>query len=396
MLVQINTEVGGHSTDVKTRFHNFLCCLHAVATAPANSSPVVNPVNTSGVRSTSNNCITVISNSEGGGWLTGANNNTNANSTYNSANTGSQIIDLYAPSGKTSYPFLRLAFGNFQYAFANAQFGSFSSCEFIAGHSDTSINPAANTLVQDTTFFSGGSTSTGRNQRTMTNAAWTDVNVPLHIGRSGELWTVASTANYLIILGNKEVFYYGLRSVSPWETGVNANPPWVSFSWSSPGTFNYYQAWATTFTANGSSSLNTNRYGIAAQSNSTLFLTCTNDNSSVNPTQNVKNNLLFAATAPLASFSNERTVRWDAPTIDPVSGLASPAATPLVLYLSSSSLGNETVTGVMPGILRGPVTTPAGANNWVTFNDYTISGTDYRTVRQNLPTFCDIWFVRKA
>jgi hypothetical protein len=408
MLALINLQVGGVSTDTRTKTFNFLSCLHAIATAAANSSPVVNPVNTAGVKNTGFNCITLLANTEAGGWSTGANNNVTANTAY-ANNTTSQVVDLYQSSGKSTYPYLRMSFGNFQYPFANTLYSNTanSQIEFVVGH--TTSNPASATMQSDSGFWSSGTTSTGRNQRTTPNANWNALNVdgsiPIDVANTGANTIIACTSNYLfILLGENstndysQIFYYGLRTTSPWESSITTNPPWVSFCIPKQvgnGRFNYYRAWAAGFTANGAISRAATLYGAGPQfvgttGNNTTFLTCTN---TIGGSQNVKNGFIHAATPPFRNTAATTTFRWDTPTTDPNTGLAVPVATPLVTYISDDILDGY-ASGVLPGILRGPATNSDGSNTYILLDEYTINNIAYKTVRINANT--DSFFVKKA
>ena len=122
MLCTINTEVGGVATDQKSRDFNFWSSLVAIATAAAGATPSNKPVNSSGVRNNSYECITVLSNTEGGGWTAGASNGFGAAATFN-ASAAASYADLYRTSGKSGYPWYRVTFGHYSATYA----GSFTS-----------------------------------------------------------------------------------------------------------------------------------------------------------------------------------------------------------------------------------------------------------------------------
>ena len=116
MLCTINADVGAVATDQKSRFFNVMSSIHAIATAAAGATPSNKPVNSSGVRNNSYECITVISNTEGGGWSAG-NSNFFSNSATFSSSSGTQYLDLYKNSGKSGYPWYRIAMGLYNYPF---------------------------------------------------------------------------------------------------------------------------------------------------------------------------------------------------------------------------------------------------------------------------------------
>jgi hypothetical protein len=393
MLVQINPSAGGGTTDFKTRFFNFMCSLNAVATAAAGSTPVVNPVNASGVKNTEVNCITVLSNTVAGGWTAGVSNNTTPATVFNASNATSQIVDLFnTTTGKSTYPHYRMVFGNFLFPFNNANISSFPQAEFYLGH--TSANPAVTAYTADTSY-ANHTWSTGRNanvvnQTQVFNGA--NASTPLNIAAAGITVTVACTSTYLIITTPTDILYFGVRSTSPWENNLTDNPPWVAFSWAGVGAtqnYNFYNAWAARFLPNGTSNTTSAKYGTSLLQTASAVNIFTSQGMGTATWPAALQGGLYPGTTPLASMASAGAVRWEAPTIDPTTGLAVPSAYPLVMYTTD---GSRHASGIMPGILRGPSTNASGLDTFAILDEYTISGSVYRAVRINTS---DLFFIKK-
>jgi hypothetical protein len=439
MLVKINTQVGGVSTDQKTRWFNFMSSLHAVATAAAGTTPVVNPVNTSAVKNTGFNCITVLSNAEGGGWNTGVSNTITAATTYN-ANGSAYNVDLYNNSGKTTYPYYRIGFVQ-PYSFAGGSFTSYPFITTSCGH--TNLDPTTTALTSDTVMYQTGNATgfNGSNNITIGGGSYTSypqvcyprvdidyvTNSASQTLGSTEIF-VASTSGYLIIATPYDMWYFGTRTVSPWELSRTDNPPWVGFGWScgagstpSYGMGNngasHYHAWtsliSSDLTVNSAprrlgmgdinSSLSTYGHHLTGMDASTTIKS--QPNSSVNSG-------LMPATHPLlypnavyygTGISPSYSARWDNMVTDTTTGQQVPPAYPLVFNaFADVSSGNpnttyQTAQGIIQGILRGPTQTPAGLNAMLTASDYTIGSSTYVPVRigPGNGTF-DCFFLRKA
>lgn len=438
MLVQINTQVGGVSTDQKTRYFNFMSALHAVATAAAGSTPVVNPVNTSAVKNTSYNCITVLSNAEGGGWSTGAANTITASTTYNSTNSSGYNIDLYNLSGKTTYPYYRIGFMQ-AYTF-NSSFTSYPFMSSYCGHSATdptgATPPWSDTQI---TSYGGGinSNSTAYNSYYTSYPSTIYPRVDRDFAalsanpQNSQPIYVASTSGYLIIMTPFDMWYFGTRTVSPWELSRTDNPPWVSFGWSfngneQPGYWSngyplgaHYQAWTSLISSDGSVNSTPRRLGYSAiyGSGTTYGHTLTgmqNTSYQVNA-GNGNQNGLYPATHPLLCYnanvhgsglniSSSYMVRPDNMITDVTTGQQVPPAYPLLVNaMADVSSGNpattiQTAQGIIKGILRGPTQTPAGLNAMLTASDYVIGSSTYIPVKIGCGGAgpYDCFFIRKA
>lgn len=411
MLVTINPSVGGVSTDEKTRFFNFMCALHSVATCAAGGTPTaVNPTNTSGTKNTSYNCITVISNTEAGGWTAGTSNNITAATAYN-ASAASLVVDLYASSGKSSAPYLRQTFGNFSYSFSGGSFVSYPQLQWYQGH--TANNPASTTYNADTTFYNG-STSVLR-----PTGSWTSdpAQFPLNVTNSGDVIYLAVTANYLIIVTPGGMCYFGLRNQAGWEIARTDNPPWCAFAFqdcnsgfiatnSTHTDYNY--AWMAGIAADGTQTAPTKRGSQNSYASGPHTVTGQGYSSSqYYPWNNVTTNIrpLFQLSYASASYgANPNSgYNWspDAPITDPVTGLTVPPAWPIVY---SAAWGNPALTcsGQIPGIYKGMSQSAAGLTYFANATEYVIGGTSYVPVKTgdraggSFTNYPDLFLLRKA
>ena len=439
MLVQINTQVGGVSTDQQTRWFNFMSALHAVATAAAGSTPVVNPVNTSGVKNTSYNCITVVSNAEAGGWSTGGSNTITAATTYN-ASSGTRLnLDLYNLSGKTTYPYYRIGFYQ-AYPF-NSSFTSYPYTQSYCGHSNTdptgSTAPWSDAIL--TTGAGGGNNptifATGSNFTSYPECVYPRVDrdfaaLSANPQNSQPIY-VASTNGYMIIITPFDIWYFGTRTVSPWELSRTDNPPWVSFGWSwngnaTPGYYNgpsyamgnHYYAWTSLISSDGSVNSTPRRLGYGTiGSTGTSYghaFTCEQDAYNIKYQVNTSpGNGLYPATHPLLNWNANYygtgislgyAARWDNMITDVTTGQQVPPAYPLLVNAAQDvGSGNpattyQTAQGIIKGILRGPTQTPAGLNAMLTASDYVIGSSTYVPVKIGCGGAgpYDCFFVRKA
>lgn len=436
MLVKINTQVGGVSTDQKTRWFNFMSSLHAVATAAAGSTPVVNPVNTSAVKNTSYNCITVVSNAEAGGWSTGTSNTITAATTYNASNSSTYNVDLYNLTGKTTYPYYRINFTQ-AYSFASS-FTSYPWSWSYCGH--TNFDPTTTAIGSDTVINSASGTGFNPTVTTGAGSATSypsstyprvDVDFAANI-TSGhninqEIY-VASTAGYLIIMTGYDIWYFGTRTVSPWELARTDNPPWVSFGWSggagnianyyfSSNSGNHYHAWTSLTSMDLTVTSAPRKLGMgditASMSSYGHHFTGQDSSSTLRSTSNASvNSGLMPATHPLlynqsayygTGVSPSYPARWDGPITDITTGQQVPPAYPLLVNaMTDVTSGNpnttyQTAQGIIKGILRGPTSTPAGLNAMLTASDYVIGSSTYVPVKIGPGNgTLDCFFLRKA
>lgn len=114
MLVQFTPQINSASTPEAT-FMNFLRCIKAIATAAAGTSSLtVNPfTNNTGTIDNTRNCIvSILANTEAGGWTESASSNVVQTGSFTSGasiNAYTYKFDAYVPSGKGTYPYLKFS-----------------------------------------------------------------------------------------------------------------------------------------------------------------------------------------------------------------------------------------------------------------------------------------------
>ena len=393
MLVSINPQVGSISQDSKTRFHNFMAALHSVATCAAGGTPTaVNPVNSStGVKDTGFNCITVLSNTEAGGWTAGTSNNITAATAYN-ASGGSLVVDLFQASGKATYPYLRQTFGNFSYSFSSGSYDSYPQLQYYQGH--TSNNPASTAYSSDANYTNGTWASV------RPTSSWTSYAnyYPLHVHNTNLIY-VAVTSSYLIIVTPQDIAYYGIRDQAGWELTRSDNPAWCTFGYNCQqsgywGSYNYQHvdyiwAYMAGIYPDGSQTSASKRGVERAFTTSQHALHL--GSSWINSGSNMKN--LFPISSSSGQGADNSWWNPEAPITDPVTGLTVPPAYPII-YSWSSSL--YSCSGTVPGIYKGMTTTQTGLTQFASASEYVIAGTSYVPVRTGSTQFSDLFLLRKA
>lgn len=428
MLCTINTQVGGVATDQKTRAFNFWNSFVEIVTASAGSTPVNNPVNTSGVRDTNYNCITVISNTEAGGWSESSGNFYNATATYN-ASQPRAYADVYRSSGKSTYPWYRVGFTNYSYPYNN-QFTSYPGLR--TGCGCTSSDPATTAWESAENNFKNSITSPATTLSAQTAVGEfggeTITDNMLRVDQVNQTFHVAATQDYIIITTNQYLWYFGIRTVAPWETGRSDNPPWVHFAytrWSTQGTFGSsntshadrvaafsstleqnnltqrtpqlygqyktQQAIYSTITGSGFNLNNfTTRMGYVPAGNH--FVTGNTIPPIINTPLNSEYGQYAASDAPTGSYY----VLWDGMVTDSATGLAVPPAFPVTFKIAYYSDGST--MGEAPGIYKGPFLSPNGKTNFITAASYNINGESYVPVYTGHTTvnYRDLWFLRSA
>jgi hypothetical protein len=425
MLVQINTEVGGVTTDDKGRFFNFMASLYAVATAAAGSTPTVNPViTTTGLKNSSYNCITVLSNAEAGGWTAANSNNITPATTYNASFSSGYAVDLFNYSGKTTYPYYRMTFSNSQYFFGgNSQFPSYTWLDQWCGH--TSLDPSTTAYTSDTSYYNG-TYSGGRNPgggSTLQGPTSYPNTMHLQIAKTAQTIYVAVTSTYMIISTPYDIFYFGQRTIAPWELTRSDNPPWVTFGWgggqaqfpqpalSGQPYASHYQAWSSTVSPEGSYTTSPRIMGYSRQYNSYSSapnILCQTMSGSTNSYTTANGNYLQPATHPLmhlmAGFNSSYPTVIDGVLTDSATGQTVPAAYPLLfravtqVSTGNANTGTQSAIGVFQGILRGPSTTNLGFTTMMTSSEYQIGTSTYVPIRVNsgYVDSQDCFWVRKA
>lgn len=413
MLCTINTEVGGVATDQKSRDFNFWSSLVAIATAAAGSTPSNKPVNSSGTRNNSYECITVLSNTEGGGWATGTSNTYGPAATF-SATASTNFVDLYRTSGKSAYPWYRVAFSHYSAAY-NGSFTSYPGIQYSAGcttsdPSTTAAGSAENNWLYGFTSPTSVSTTAGD------TVGYTSTTEKFRADETGKTFYVACTQNYIILSNGNYLWYWGVRSVGGWELSRTDNPPWVHFAYIRSNDYGIQNSATHTERVSAWSA------GIrhdAVQQAATLYghygsgpcgLTGQAQNGYIpfansfvgSEWQSYKNVRTPLFASPLASNygyynygSSSYAFPQESPIADSVTGLNVPPVYPVVYNIVDYS-GNFGSTGVAPGIYKGMCTTPTGLNQFVTASSYTIGSDTYVPIRTGNLTNPDLWLLRSA
>lgn len=424
MLCTIDPGVGGHANDQKSYTYNVLASINAIATAAAGATPVNNPVNSSGTRNTNYNCITVISNTEAGGWSSSTSNHYTSASTF-SGSAATQYLDLYKATGKTTYPYYRMAIGTYDYAF-NSSFTSYPGLRWWCGCTTSDpTSVAVNSSEAD--FFTRPLNAQYTSGATAVSdpAAGTSNDHKLRFDESGRTYTVAVTANYLIIVAPDYLWYFGIRTVGGWEISRTDNPPWVHFSYtrrnltygiattSTNNSTNHTEsaaAWGATINSSGTQISPSNTLGIyggrTGVSTAYCALTGMNGWQQIYPAHN--GNYHSNAVLRLPLFNSPLNSNWgaynnssnyyyyqDGVVADSTTGLTVPPVHPVVFTLCNMS-NLSTATGVAPGIYKGMMGTAAMTDYFITGSSYTIGGDTFIPVRTGHPTYKDVWFIRSA
>lgn len=416
MLCTINAEVGGVATDQKSRSYNVMCSIQAIATAAAGSTPTVNPVNSTGTRNTSHNCITVLANTEAGGWTTGISNHYSPSSTFN-ASAATQYLDLYRPSGKSSYPWLRVALGHQSYPF-NSAFTSYPAFDYSAGC--TTSDPSSIVIPSSDTNWLGPMVGSPAAANTACGDSTPPTSYPesrARFDQTGKTYTVAATANYLIITNDQFLWYFGVRSVGGWEVTRTDNPSWVHLAYtrylngpimSSQTHSERVAAWSSGINASGTQTAAT-IYG--NYNNGVTTSNCAITGLQQNTYSNRKtpgsqwNSSKYIRTPIIgadlysnygSNYSNSTyDFMMDAPVADTITGLNVPPAYPVVINCVDTS-AQQASNGVCPGIFKGMAGKTAYVDNFVTASSYVIGTDTYIPIRTGHVTLSDLWFIRSA
>ena len=411
MLAIINTagwnagQTGSSSTnqDHKTRSFNFMASLHSLATCAAGGTPTaVNPVDSStSTKNVSFNCIKLLSNTEAGGWSVGASSNVTAASAF-SASASTLYVDLYKDSGKSSQPWYRWSIGHEQYQYASGSFTSYPQLQMWCGHSN--VNPGTTTISSDTYY----SSDYGYNFLSGTTNWTSSPSQRPFYASSGQNITVAITANYIILLQENQMWYYGIRNQAGWELGRTDNPSWTTFGMMGDAGSAYhvlgnYQhtcwnyAYMAGITSSGTMTSASRRGSRKWYETGINAIT----GQKYNTTQNTQFNMnseggylrpLFPMGYPT---NNSSGYGWapEAPVTDPVTGLTVPPAYPIVYNYGD---GTYSCSGQIPGIYKGMSQDVTGLNFYVTASEYVIDGQSYIPVRSASQSYPELFFIRKA
>jgi hypothetical protein len=410
MLAIINTygwdapQTGNSSvaSNTRTRTFNFMCAVHSLATCAAGGTPVaVNPVDSgTSVKNASFNCIKLLSNTEAGGWTPGVSNNITAATVY-SASAGSQRVDLYKDSGKSSNPYYRWTMGTDTYPF-NGSFDSYPQLQMWCGHNNSSYNPAVNAWNADNNYYQP---DYGVNLNARWSSSWTNNPYQRPFDASTGYQThVAITANYIILSQANQMWYYGIRQQAGWELGRTDNPAWATFGFcgdngsanhvnSSSQHTDWAYAWMASIDQSGNQNSASRRGQARWYETGMNSLTGQNYNDTTQRQFNMSGGLrpLF----PMGYPSNNSGQGWatESPVTDPVTGLTVPPAYPIVFNYGSNSDG---CSGQVPGIYKGMSHNSTGLNFYVTASEYVIDGQSYVPVRTANPSYPELFFLRKA
>jgi len=245
MLVVIDPSLGSPD-NYKTRFINMIRAIKAVMTAAAGSTPSVVPfASASGVGGNSTSMITVIANTEAGGWSVGSGDNV-PTSTYTASTD--YYIDLYVQNtGSSTYPYQKFCMtgGDSKlqgqpYFSQGAQFNSYPVVSVWHG-AHTSANLVNGDAFYNSTtqvpsmYYTSYYTSAGRHPLSVTAGAFmmaVTANYVHFINLSGTSYTNASLT-YGTSGTGAYVASFGLRTLQLWESGsaYSGSSPGVCGSW---------------------------------------------------------------------------------------------------------------------------------------------------------------------
>lgn len=418
MLCTVNTQVGGSGDDQKSRHFNLLSSIVAIATAAPGATPTNNPVNSAGTRNNSYNCITVLSNTEGGGWTAGTSNAFSPSATFNGS-AAAQYLDLYRVSGKSTYPWYRIAMSAYVYPF-NSSFTTYPFIDYSAGC--TTSDPSTVAIGSTENGFKYGFTSPSSYSSITTAydvSTWNDPSNSQRIrfDETGKTWYVACTQNYLIIANDNSLWYWGIRSVGGWELARTDNPPWVHFTYSRKNNYGVQNsdshmdrsmAWSSGIRSDAVQQAAA-LYGQHNCGGSTCCVTGQGENTYQPfmyqfpaPLQNYKgirlplfNSALSSNYGPYNTGSYSYTYPNEAPIADSVTGLNVPPVYPVVFHIVDYQNG-YVASGVAPGIYKGMCATAAALNQFVTAASYTIGSDTYVPIRSGHSSYPDLWMLRSA
>jgi hypothetical protein len=245
MFVKIDPTLGSN-TDPRNRIYNIMRAVKAVATANAGTTPTCNVISGPTGTFEANQMITLIDNTEAGGWLVDASNTAcgNIGDTYNASLSNTYLLNLYNDSGKATYPYkvfgLRTnpsyPFGsNFvNYPIMTVYYGCSNTYVWGQGSYSASAYSSANytyhrSLTTTMLFDLNNSWTQIGNTTTGSPVQSTSYYItPLHYTH-GQFY-MAATSDYLIFTqANSYLLYCGTRETQAWEDSFSDNPPVVGF-----------------------------------------------------------------------------------------------------------------------------------------------------------------------
>jgi hypothetical protein len=454
MIITFDPKVGTSVPDVNATYINFLRCVTAACTAAAGTTTLtVNPYTASNTIDTTKNCILSIdANTEAGGWTTSSSHNVpssgnNTPQTFtaissNGAYTTNYKADFHVASGKSTYPFLKLAFhipvsntrDNWNYTGPTfpGQWDSYPAVCSTFGHSTTSN-------WTDTSFVPTNSTQSHNNAFSFTpfkdmgtrgvDPYYASTYNPwyMNMGQNVVKYKIAVTANYCIIweintaynsyvtgyntsyiaTGDYSyyrrygsIIYHGLRETQGWENTYNDNPPWVSWGYlhsamartSSATNYNHFPsnsvgAWMRTQT--DTSQVSTPSVKVVQSNGGTASFTDVTMAAWGTQTLQVP---LFKTRIADGPYMGTTTATLNPPQADPVTGLQVPGAYPIIIR--STIPDSYNAGGACRGIYKSLSMPFANMKNYWTAENQTfnINGETYIpiVIRE------DMWLIRAA
>ena len=228
MLVTFDISAGGTVTDTEALMVNYLRCVKAIATAAAASTPSVTPLTGPSALGAGNCIVSVISNTEAGGW-TASSSDTTPTTSFSATNASipSYICDLYVQNtGKTTYPYQKVTFAtNPSYAFSSVSSPTYAKVTAYHFASATSSATVSMPLT-----FDANNPQYHLNDTTTTGAHLVSPISCLAANNSASLFhTMACTENYIHIIHPYYIVSCGYRETQAWEANYTNNPPIYGF-----------------------------------------------------------------------------------------------------------------------------------------------------------------------
>jgi hypothetical protein len=228
MLVTINCNPAS-ANNYQTIWINLMQAIKTVATAGAGTTPSLNALSSSTARS-STNMITVIDNTEAGGWTVAAGDNipsTGASSPYYDTSLASPyILNLYnSNTSSTTYPYQQVVMSS---GLIGGGYNSFTSY-FNSYYWGYLYYGATTTNTRTTSNFTGGANPAVQLaiRADESSAYYGAMYLPYY---NNITVMMAVTQDYMHIVGPKFVISMGLRETQSWEANYNDNPPVCGFA----------------------------------------------------------------------------------------------------------------------------------------------------------------------
>jgi len=218
MLVTFNPRLTG--SDQRTWAVNFMKCVKAIATAPANSTPSVMGMTDAGGVSTTELITAVIANTEAGGW-TASTSDTVPTTTW-SMSTNTYRVDLYVRNtGKSVLPYHKYCLViNPSHPFTS-DYSSFPKLFCLYG--------AADTTTYDNGSLNGYSGAWLNFDSDGRYGSWSHETNYCFRPDMGSV-TIAATENYIHMINTNYsvsgwLSFAGYRETQAWEDNFDDNPP---------------------------------------------------------------------------------------------------------------------------------------------------------------------------